>query len=119
MNNHDHMQDWNGYRDVLMARVGEFAKLSPDSMKGLMMVEQGVTKSGLLDPKVMELIALAVAVTTRCDGCISVHAQKAISLGLTREEIAQAMAFTIFMNSGAALTYTARVFDVIDALPEN
>ncbi|MDG2515815.1 hypothetical protein P7B04_24425, partial [Sphingobium yanoikuyae] len=41
------------------------------------------------------------------------------SLGLTREEIAQAMAFTIFMNSGAALTYTARVFDVIDALPEN
>ena len=113
------MQDWNGYRDVLMSRVGEFAKLSPDSMKGLMMVEHSVTKSGLLDPKVMELIALAVAVTTRCDGCISVHAKKAIELGLSREEIAQAMAFTIFMNSGAALTYTARVFDVIDALPQS
>ena len=93
------MQDWNGYRDVLMSRVGEFAKLSPDSMKGLMMVEQGVTKSGLLDPKVMELIALAVAVTTRCDGCISVHAQKAISLGLTREEIAQAILFLASSDS--------------------
>ena len=38
---------------------------------------------------------------------------------MSREEIAQAMAFTIFMNSGAALTYTARVFDVIDALPQS
>ncbi|WP_328595061.1 carboxymuconolactone decarboxylase family protein [Brucella tritici] len=38
-------------------------------------------KTGNLEPKVHELIALAVAVTTRCDGCIAVHSKKAVELG--------------------------------------
>ena len=39
----------------------------------------------------MELIALAVAVTTRCDGCITVHVDAALKHGASREEIAEAL----------------------------
>lgn len=112
------MQDWNGYRDALMERVGDFAKMSPDVLRGLHTVENSVTKTGKLEPKIHELIALAVAITTRCDGCIAVHAKKAVELGATNDEIAEAMTTAIALNAGAALTYTARVFDVIDALPK-
>ena len=111
------MQDWNAYRDALLGRVGEFSKLSPDVMRGLGTMEGSATKTALLEPKIHELIALAVAVTMRCDGCISVHAKKAVEHGATREEIAEAMGVAISLNAGAALTYTARVFDAIDALP--
>jgi AhpD family alkylhydroperoxidase len=111
------MQDWNAYRDALYSRVGEFAKLSPDVMRGLHTVESSAAKTGKLDPKTHELIALAVAVTTRCDGCIATHAKKAVELGATREEVAEALGTAIALNAGAALTYTARVFDTIDALP--
>lgn len=29
------MQDWNGYRTSLLKRVGDFAKQSPDVMRGM------------------------------------------------------------------------------------
>lgn len=111
------MQDWNAYRDALIGRVGEFAKLSPDVLRGLNVIEGSGNKTGHLDPKMHEIIALAVAVTTRCDGCIAVHAKKAIELGATEAEIAEALGVAVALNAGAALTYTARVFDAIDALP--
>jgi AhpD family alkylhydroperoxidase len=112
------MQDWNGYRDALIERVGDFAKMNPDAMRGLNAIESSAGKTKHLDAKTHEIIALAVAITTRCDGCIAVHGKKAIELGASREEIAEAMGTAIALNAGAALTYTARVFDTIDALPK-
>ena len=113
-----HMQDWNAYRETLMGRIGDFGELSPDALRGLQTIERGAVKAGKLEPKMHELIALAVAITTRCDGCISIHAKKAVEFGATREEIAEALCVAIALNAGAALTYTARVFDTIAALPE-
>jgi AhpD family alkylhydroperoxidase len=110
------MQDWNVYRDTLISRVGAFAKLTPDVLRGLHTIESSATKTARLEPKIHELIALAVAVTTRCDGCIAVHAKKAVELGASNEEIAEALGTAIALNAGAALTYTARVFDMIDVL---
>ncbi|GAB3359436.1 MULTISPECIES: carboxymuconolactone decarboxylase family protein [Giesbergeria] len=112
------MQDWNAYRDSLMSRIGDFANLSPDVLSGMKTIENSAAKNGKLEPKIHALIALAVAVTTRCDGCISVHAQKAVELGASNEEIAEALGTTILLNAGAALAYTARVFDTIEALPK-
>jgi AhpD family alkylhydroperoxidase len=113
-----HMQDWNVYRDALVNRVGDFGRMNPDAMHGLHVIENSAAKTGKLEPNIHELIALAVAVTTRCDGCISVHAMKAIELGASKEEIAEALGTAIALNAGAALTYTARVFDAIEALPK-
>lgn len=114
MNN---MQDWNSYRDALIGRVGDFAKLSPDVLRGLNTIEGSGNKTGHLEPKMHEIIALAVAVTTRCDGCIAVHTKKAVELGATRGEIAEALGVAIALNAGAALTYTVRVFDAFESLP--
>ncbi len=74
-------------------------------------MDEAASKTGHLTTKVHELIALAVAVTTRCDGCISVHTKKAVEHGASREEIAEALGVAIVMNAGAALTYSARVLD--------
>lgn len=105
------MQDWNNYRDQLMAKVGELAEQSPDIIRGLVTIENAAAKTGHLEPKTHELIALAVAVTTRCDGCISVHTKKAVEQGATVAEIAEALGVAVALNAGAALTYSARVLD--------
>ncbi|UPG85601.1 carboxymuconolactone decarboxylase family protein [Luteibacter aegosomatis] len=67
------MQDGNAYRTALIERMGDYAKLSPDTMRGMALMDNASNKAGHLDAKVHELIALAVGVTTRFDGCISVH----------------------------------------------
>jgi AhpD family alkylhydroperoxidase len=105
------MQDWNGYREQLLSRVGDIAKHSPEVVRGFAALEEAPSKSARLDPKVHELIALAVAVTTRCDGCISVHTRKAIEHGATIDEITEALGVAIALNAGAAMTYSARVLD--------
>lgn len=110
------MQDWNSYGGQLAQRIGEFSKLNPDTMAGVAKLGAAVAKPGHLDVKTHELIALAVAVTTRCDGCIASHTQKAINAGASREEIAEALGVAIALNAGAALVYSARVLDAHHAL---
>lgn len=108
------IMDWKTYRNALVGRIGELGKLSPDSVGGYMMASGAGAKTGHLDEKTRQLISLAVAVTTRCDGCISVHSQKAVENGATREEVAEALGVAIAMNAGAALVYSARALDAVD-----
>lgn len=107
------LMDWKGFREALLGRIGELGKLSPDSVGGYLMASGAGAKTGHLDEKTRQLISMAVAVTTRCDGCISVHSQKAVEAGATREEIAEALGVAIAMNAGAALVYSARALDAV------
>ena len=86
------MLDWNTYRQQLMVRVGEIGKISPETVKGYQTLSAAGQKTNLLGPKIRELISLAVAVTVRCDGCITVHTEAAARHGASREEITEALA---------------------------
>jgi AhpD family alkylhydroperoxidase len=105
------MADWNGYRQQLVETVGKMAQLSPDTVRGYSVLGAAGSKTKHLDPKIRELIALAVAVTLRCDGCITVHTDAAIKEGASKEEIAEALGVAVSVNAGAALVYSARVMD--------
>jgi AhpD family alkylhydroperoxidase len=109
------MLDWLGYRKELLGRIGEIGKLSPGTLKGYQTLSGAGEKTGHLDAKTRELISLAVAVTTRCDGCITVHAGAALKHGASREEIAESLGVAVAMNAGAALVYSARALDAVDA----
>jgi AhpD family alkylhydroperoxidase len=61
------------------------------------------------------LISLAVAVTVKCDGCIVVHSEAALKAGASKEEIAEALGVAVAMNAGAALIYSTRVLDAVNA----
>ncbi|AIR91202.1 carboxymuconolactone decarboxylase family protein [Pseudomonas cremoricolorata] len=108
------MLDWNDYRSQLMAGIGELQQLSPDTVAGYLTASGAGSKTAHLDSKTRELISLAVAVTTRCDGCIAVHAQQAVAHGASREQIAEALGVAVAMNAGAALVYSARALEAVD-----
>jgi AhpD family alkylhydroperoxidase len=109
------MLDWLEYRKQLLGRIGEIGSVSPDIVAGYQTLAKAGQKTGKLDAKTRELIALAVAVTTRCDGCITVHTGEALKHGATREEIVEALGVAIDLNAGAALVYSARVMDAVSA----
>jgi AhpD family alkylhydroperoxidase len=107
------MLDWKQYREQLFGRINEIAALAPDSVKGYQTLSNAGKKTNHLDAKTRELIAIAVAVSLRCDGCIAVHTAEAVKLGATREEIAEALGVAIALNAGATMVYSARVMDAI------
>ncbi|TSD86141.1 carboxymuconolactone decarboxylase family protein [Mycobacterium sp. KBS0706] len=112
------MHDWNTYRQQLFAGVGELGKLSPDTVRGYVTLGGAGAKSGHLDAKTRELIALAVAITLRCDGCITVHSEAAHKLGATKEEITEALGVAVSLNAGAAIVYSTRALDAFAAAQE-
>ena len=109
------MLDWNGYRQQVLSGVGALAKLSPDTVKGYVTLGGAGQKTGRLDAKTRELIALAVAISLHCDGCITVHTEAARKTGATKEEIAEALGVAVSVNAGAALVYSTRTLDAFDA----
>lgn len=111
------MLDWNMYRDQIVARVGDLAKLSPDTVRGYGTLGAAGGKTGHLEAKTRELIALAVAVSLRCDGCITSHVDAAIKLGATREEVGEALGVAVAINAGAAIVYSTRTLDAFAAHP--
>jgi AhpD family alkylhydroperoxidase len=109
------MLDWNGYQKELGGRLGELAKLSPDTLKGYMTLSAANSHTTHLGEKTRQLISLAVAVTTRCDGCIVFHTEAALKAGASKEEISEALGVAVAMNAGAALIYSTRVLDAVEA----
>ncbi|WP_093401108.1 carboxymuconolactone decarboxylase family protein [Sphingomonas sp. OK281] len=112
------MMEWDTYRQQVLSGVGGIGKLSPDTVKGYGQLGQAGNNTNQLDGKIRELIALAVSVSLRCDGCIAVHTDAAYKHGANRAELAEALGVAISVNAGAALVYSTRTMDAFSAVEE-
>ena len=91
----------------------------PDVFKGFAALHDAALADGALDTKTKELIALALAISSECDGCIAAHAHAAVRHGATPEEAAEAIGVTILMNGGPATIYGPRAFAAFTEFHEN
>ncbi len=105
------IKDWDAYNAAARGRGKDLNGLHPELVKGFGALNRGAATTRHLDARTRELIALAVAVTTRCDGCIDAHVRKAKAAGARREEMAEALGVAIALNAGAAFTYALHVLD--------
>jgi AhpD family alkylhydroperoxidase len=65
-----------------------------------------------------ELIALAIAISVRCEDCISLHIHDAIKAGASREEIMETVGVAIFMGGRPAVIYGAEALDALEQFEE-
>ncbi len=79
----------------------------PDTMQGFSALAAAATADGALDKKTKELIAIAIGVSTRCDGCIGFHAKALVDLGATRAEVEEALGMAIYLGGGPSVMYAA------------
>lgn len=88
--------------------------LIPDTMTAFGQLSRAAQVSGALDHKTKELIALAIGVSQRCDGCIAYHSRNLVKLHASREEVAEMLGVAIQMGGGPVVNYAAdalRAFD--------
>jgi AhpD family alkylhydroperoxidase len=88
----------------------ELRRAIPDAYKAYAQLHGAVLGPGALSTSTKELIALAIAVTRECDGCIAAHADGAARSGATADEVAEAIGVAILMNGGPATVYGPRAF---------
>lgn len=112
------MLDWNTYRTQVAAGVAFLSKLSSETVRGYAAINGAGRKTAHFDEKTREMIALAVAVALRCDGCIAVHEEAARKQGATEGELAEALSVAVGVSAGAAMVYSTRTLDAFRAAVE-
>lgn len=109
------------YPDItkrISAHMKALRKDIPDTMQGFSALAQAATKEGALDKKTKELIALAIGVSSRCDGCIGFHAEALVKLGATREEVEEMLGMAVYMGGGPSLMYAAEALMAYEQFQE-
>jgi AhpD family alkylhydroperoxidase len=97
-------------REELRVPSRELRHAIPHVYAGYRQLHDSALAAGALDAKTKELIALAIAVSKGCDGCIAAHAHAAVLHGATPAEAAEAIGVTFLMNGGPATVHGARAF---------
>lgn len=105
------------YKEItgrISKHLSSMAKEHPAVMESFRNLNRGAIADGALSMKHKELIALAIGVAQRCDGCIGFHMKKLIELGATRQEIVEALGVNVYMGGGPALMYVAEAIHAYD-----
>ena len=108
------MKDYPAITAGISANLKKLRLDIAPTMQGFSAMAQAATRSGALEKKTKELIALAIGVATRCDGCIGFHAEALAKLGASRLEVEEALGMAIYMGGGPALMYAADAIGAFD-----
>jgi AhpD family alkylhydroperoxidase len=106
------------YRAVAAAvdkGAGAFKQANAGAADAFARMGQAAYRPGALDRRTKELMALAISISARCDGCVAYHARAAFKAGATRDEVAETVAVAIQMGGGPSMVYGADALQAYDA----
>lgn len=86
----------------------ELRALIPGVYDGFSQLHEAAFAEGALDKKTKELLALAISIAVRCDGCIASHARGAAKYKATEAEVAETIGVAIAMSGGPGTVYGPR-----------
>ncbi|MCF8512432.1 MAG: carboxymuconolactone decarboxylase family protein [Rhodobacteraceae bacterium] len=98
----------------IRSELRSFNKLNPETAKGFQALSIGAMTDGTLDKKQREFVALAIAVTQRCEPCVNLHVEALLKAGASREELGSVLAMCVQMGGGPALMYAAHALAAWD-----
>ncbi len=101
------MPDYRQLTQGISSSMAGLRQDIPEVMKGFSALAHAATQNGALDKKTKELIALAIGVAVRCDGCIGFHMQALLKLGASKAEIEETLGMAVYMGGGPSLMYAA------------
>ena len=87
----------------------------PEVLKSLYAHRREVFKDGALSSKDKELIAIALSCVSKCEKCLTHHAEEAKKKGATGEEILEAIEVAMYMTGPSAMIWTEEIDRIINS----
>jgi AhpD family alkylhydroperoxidase len=97
-------------RELIQARQA----LATETNDAFAAFSKSAFKTGVLDAKSKQLIAVAVAHVTQCPYCIRGHTKQALRAGATREEVMEAIWVAAEMRAGAVVAHSNLALDAMN-----
>ena len=101
-------------REELRQPALDLRAMIPEVLKGFGEMSRAAMAEGEVSGLTKELLALVIAATRECDGCIVAHTRGAYAKGATRQQIAEAMGVVILMNGGPGTVWGPRALRAYD-----
>jgi len=98
----------------LQGLIAELSGSLPRTMRAFTGLHKQATSEGALDRKTKELIALGMALSINCGGCVAYHVKQALESGASREEILEAVGVAVMMGGGPAVVYGCEALAALD-----
>lgn len=98
----------------ISAGTAKLREAVPDAMNSFYALSKGALKPGALSEADKELIALAIGVSSHCEGCIGFHTRALARLQVPREKVMEALGVAVYMGGGPALMYAAEAVHAFD-----
>lgn len=108
------MKNYPEYYEHLKQLMGKLGGEISGPMGGFGHLHKAAVSEGVLSAKVKELIALGIAITVRCDGCIAFHVHDALQAGASREEVAETIGVAVLMGGGPSVVYGSEALEALE-----
>jgi len=100
--------EFNAYR----SRMNE--KMMEDNnkiIKRVFNLDTNAYMGGALDKKTKELLGLGNSLVLRCDDCVRYHLEECHKLGLSKEEVVEAMSISLLIGGTIVIPHLRRAFE--------
>jgi AhpD family alkylhydroperoxidase len=109
----DILSEFNDYR----SKMNE--KLLADNnkiVKRIFNLDTNAYAEGVLDIKTKELLGLVASTVLRCDDCVKYHLETSYKLGVTKEEMMEAMGIATLVGGTIVIPHLRRAYEFWEAL---
>ena len=107
-------ENYSELRSRLQGLAKKFGGAQPSTMQAFAKLHHSALDAGALDTKTKELIAIGIAITSHCKGCLSYHVKDALNAGATAKEIEEAIGVAILMGGGPAVIYGCEAMEALE-----
>jgi AhpD family alkylhydroperoxidase len=108
------MESMDSIREELRQPAVDLRALIPDVVKAFGEMSIAAMAEGELSGALKELLAMVIAITRECDGCIVAHTRGAARKGATRQQVGEAIGVAIAMNGGPGTVWGPRALRCFD-----
>jgi AhpD family alkylhydroperoxidase len=109
------VEEFNDYRK----KMNE--KLLDDNnkiIKRIFNLDTNAYAAGALDVKTKELLGLVASAVLRCDDCVKYHLETSHKIGVTKEEVMEALGIATLVGGTIVVPHLRRAYEFWEALEE-
>lgn len=109
------LKEFNEFRKEMNDRILSCGHLG---LKRFWALDSRAYEKGALDEKTLELLGLTTSMVLRCDDCVTYHVVRCIQLGITNEELYDALNVCVIVGGSITVPHIRRAFETIDRCRE-
>ena len=109
------VEDFNEYRSRMN---GKLLADNNKIVKRIFNLDTNAYAEGALDVKTKELLGLVASAVLRCDDCIKYHLETSYNLGITKEEMMEAMGVATLVGGTIVIPHLRKAYEFWEALED-